>query len=50
MSGFDDHVISLYLSGMSVRRIKAHLLELDGTEASPDQIPTFTDDVIEEVG
>ncbi|WP_020207210.1 IS256 family transposase, partial [Cupriavidus sp. WS] len=38
MPGFDDHVISMYARGMSVREIQAHLLELYGTEVSPDLI------------
>jgi putative transposase len=29
--GFDDHVISMYARGMSVREIQGHLLELYGT-------------------
>jgi transposase-like protein len=49
MSGFDDHVISMYARGMSVREIQAHLLELYGTEVSPDLISTITDEVMEEV-
>jgi transposase-like protein len=49
MSGFDDHVISMYARGMSVREIQAHLLELYGTEVSPDLISTITDEVLEEV-
>ncbi|HEX8874932.1 MAG TPA: transposase [Nitrosospira sp.] len=28
LPGFDDHVISMYAHGMSVREIQAHLLEL----------------------
>jgi putative transposase len=49
MPGFDDHVISMYARGMSVREIQAHLLELYGTEVSPDLISTITDEVIDEV-
>jgi transposase-like protein len=49
MPGFDDHVISMYARGMSVREIQAHLLELYGTEVSPDLISTITDEVMEEV-
>lgn len=50
MPGFDDHVISMYARGMSVREIQAHLLELYGTEVSPDLISTITDEVMDEVG
>jgi len=49
MSSFDDHVISMYARGMSVRKIQAHLLELYGTEVSPDLISTITDEVLDEV-
>jgi transposase-like protein len=49
MPGFDDHVISMYARGMTVREIQAHLLELYGTAVSPDLISTITDEVIEEV-
>jgi len=49
MPGFDDHVISMYARGMSVREIQGHLLELYGTEVSPDLISTITDEVLEEV-
>jgi transposase-like protein len=48
MPGFDDHVISMYARGMTVREIQGHLLELYGTEVSPDLISTITDEVIEE--
>lgn len=49
MPGFDDHVIGMYARGMSVREIQGHLLELYGTEVSPDLISTITDEVLEEV-
>jgi transposase-like protein len=49
MSGFDDHVISMYARGMGVREIQGHLLELYGTGVSPDLISTITDEVLEEV-
>lgn len=49
MSGFDDHVVSMCARGMSVREIHAHLLELYGTEVSPDLISTITDKVLGEV-
>lgn len=49
MLGFDDHVISMYARGMSVREIQGHLLELYGTQVSPDLISTITDEVLEEV-
>jgi transposase-like protein len=49
MPGFDDHVISMYARGMTVREIQGYLLELYGTEVSPDLISTITDEVMEEV-
>lgn len=49
MAGFDDHVISMYARGMSMREIQGHLLELCGTEVSPDLISSITDEVLEEV-
>ena len=42
MPGFDDHVIS-------VREIQGHLLELYGTQVSPDLISTITDEVLDKV-
>jgi putative transposase len=49
LPGFDDHVISMYARGMSVREIRGHLLELYGLEVSPDLISTITDEVLSEV-
>lgn len=49
LPGFDDHVISMYARGMSVREIQGHLLELYGLEVSPDLISTITDEVLAEV-
>ena len=50
LPGFDDHVISMYARGMSVREIQAHLLELYGLQVSPDLISTITGEVLTEVG
>src|SRR6201996_8062198 len=47
--GFDDKILSLYGRGMTVREIQGHLLELYGTEISPDLISRVTDAVLEEV-
>ena len=41
LPGFDDHVISMYARGMSVREIQAHLMELYGLQVSPDLISTI---------
>jgi putative transposase len=49
LPGFDDHVISMYARGMSVREIQGHLLELYGLQVSPDLISTVTDEVLAEL-
>src|SRR3954453_13373086 len=49
LDGFDDRIISLYARGVSVREIQGHLLELYGTEVSPDLISRVTDAVLDEV-
>lgn len=47
--GFDQKIISMYARGMTVREIQGHLLEIYGTDVSPDLISTVTDGVLEEV-
>ena len=49
LEAFDNKVISLYARGLSVREIQGHLLEIYGTEVSPDLISRVTDAVLEEV-
>jgi putative transposase len=49
LDGFDGKIISLYARGLTVREIQGHLLELYGTEVSPDLISRVTDAVLEEV-
>ena len=49
LPGFDDHIISMYARGMSVREIQGHLLELYGLSVSPDLISSITDEVLAEV-
>src|SRR5262245_34370155 len=49
LDGIDKLVISLYARGMTVRDIKAHLLEIYEVEASPDLISRITDAVLDEV-
>lgn len=49
LQGFDDKIISMYARGMSMRDIQDHLLEIYGTEVSPELISQVTDKVIEEV-
>jgi transposase-like protein len=46
--GFDDKILSLYARGMTVREIQGHLLELYGTDVSPDLISRVTDAVLDE--
>ena len=48
-TGFDDKIMALYSRGLTVREIRAFLLESYGTEVSPDLISTVTDGVIAEV-
>ena len=40
MPGFDDHMVSMYARGMSVREIKAHLLELEAGVSAPSHYDT----------
>jgi putative transposase len=48
LEGFDEHVLSLYARGMSMREIQEHLRHLYGTEVSPDLITRVTDAVLEQ--
>jgi putative transposase len=48
-TGFDDKIVALYARGLTVREIRAFLLESYGTEVSPDLISTVTDGVMAEV-
>lgn len=48
-TGFDQKIVSMYARGMTVREIQAYLLEMYGTEVSPDFISTVTDEVMAEV-
>ena len=38
LAGFNEHILSLYARGMSVRDIRAHLAGLYGVQVSPDLI------------
>ena len=49
LDGFNERIISLYASGMTVRDIQAHLLDLYQVEVSPDLISRVTDAVHAEV-
>ena len=48
-TGFDDKVVALYARGLTVREIRAYLLEAYDTEVSPQLISTVTDAVLSEV-
>ena len=47
--GFDEKVIALYARGLTVREIQGHLVEIYGTEVSPDLISKITDAVLDDV-
>jgi putative transposase len=49
LDGIDKIVIGLYARGMTVRDIRAHLLEIYDVEVSADLISTITDAVLDEV-
>lgn len=49
LPGFDDHVISMYARGMTVREIQGHLQQLYGLQVSPDLISSITDEVLADV-
>ena len=46
--GFDEKVIALYARGLTVREIQGHLVEIYGSEVSPDLISRITDAVLED--
>src|SRR5690606_37947287 len=48
-TGFDQKIVSMYARGMTVREIQGYLLEMYGTEVSPDFISKVTDEVMGEV-
>jgi len=49
IDGMDDKIIGLYAAGLTVRDIRAHLLDLYGLKVSPDLISRVTDAVLDEV-
>ncbi|WP_372241748.1 transposase [Pseudomonas sp. Q1] len=49
-TGFDDKIIAIYARGMTVREIRAFLLEQYGMDVSHDFISSVTDAVMEEIG
>ena len=46
---FDEHVLSLYAHGMTLREIQEHLRELYQVDIAPECISAVTDEVMEEV-
>jgi transposase-like protein len=48
-TGFDQKIIAMYARGMTVREIQGYLLEMYGTQVSPDFISRVTDEVMAEV-
>jgi putative transposase len=47
LDGFDSKVLALYARGMTTREIQGHLLEIYGTEVSPQLISEVTETVLE---
>jgi putative transposase len=48
-TAFDDSIVALYARGLTVREIQGYLVEIYGTEVSPQLISTVTDGVLAEV-
>ena len=48
-TGFDQKIIAMYARGMTVREIQGYLLEMYGTEVSPEFISQVTEEVMAEV-
>jgi putative transposase len=48
-TGFDQKIVAMYARGMTVREIQGYLLEMYGTEVSPELISKVTDEVQAEV-
>jgi transposase-like protein len=46
---FNEQIIALYSSGMTVRDIRAHLQDIYGVEVSPELISRVTDSILTEV-
>ena len=46
---FDEHVLSLYAHGMTMREIQEHLVDLYQVDIAPECISAVTDEVMEEV-
>ena len=48
-TAFDDNIVALYARGLTVREIQGYLVEIYGSEVSPQLISTVTDGVLAEV-
>src|SRR5690606_11271318 len=48
-TGFDQKIVAMYARGMTVREIQGYLLEMYGTEVSPEFISQVTEEVMAEV-
>ena len=48
-TGFDQKIVAMYARGMTVREIQGYLMEMYGTEVSPEFISKVTDEVMAEV-
>jgi putative transposase len=48
-TAFDDSIVALYARGLTVREIQGYLVEIYGSEVSPQLISTVTDGVLAEV-
>ena len=46
---FNEQIIALYSSGMTVRDIQAHLQDIYGVEVSPELVSRVTDNILTEV-
>ena len=49
LKGFNDRIVSLYARGMTVRDVRAHLVEIYDVDVSPDLISKVTDAVFDEL-
>lgn len=49
LSIFNEQIIALYSSGMTVRDIQAHLQDIYGVEVSPELVSRVTDGILTEV-
>jgi putative transposase len=47
LEGFDAKVLALYARGMTTREIQGHLLEIYGTEVSPQLVSEVTEGILE---